>query len=818
MHEDIGYSDFPDQISEKKTSIRETLLRYLVNLPLFILSMVICVGGAYIYLRYTDKVYIANAQILVGGNNAVSASSDLVSQGLYGVRTINIDNELELLRSNRLLERVVRRGGFNVRVFNEGTIKRMELYKAAPFYLQVLSVKDSGYSWSVKVTKINKSGGLYQLRGESLKKFKWNDTLSIYPGKVVFRSKQNILPSSEEVYTVEWASITEAASNLRAGLTVKSQSLRTTIMALTLVSSNPFRAADVLDLLTAEFSEQDVELKKEISLNTLAFIDDRLHIVANDLKLIDSSRNNLNSNPRFADIGSELLYLQGKYGLTENKLEEASVDTAVINLIEDYVRDTKNKYKKIFSPLGIADASLATSISKYNEAITERDKIEFENLADNILMASVENKIESLRNNVLVSLANVKNAYNLKIKIFSDRNNLYEGKMEEIPEKTMREIELRKQKELKERLYLYLLQRREETAITAISSKSNYSAIDPASFSTAPIEPKEQQIKTFAILFGLLIPISLLYLIDILNDKIISRTDISNRSNIPIVGEISHLDGEEELVVNKSRSIIAEQFRILRSNLQFLSPFSKDNKAKTILIASTISGEGKSFVSTNLAGVLELTEKKVALLEFDLRKLKSLKVIKNEEFDKGITNFLIGQTDNLSELAYAIDAFPNLHVYKTGPLPPNPSELMISERMDLIFEKLKDAYDYIVIDSAPVGLVSDAFALNKYSDVTIFIVRQRFSLKKQLDFVNDLRQNKKFKNIVLAINDINLSGRYGYYGYGYSYGYKYNYGYGNYGKSYGIYMSGKAKDTYFSGANPYFDEAKKSFWKRIWRK
>ncbi|MCA6447586.1 MAG: polysaccharide biosynthesis tyrosine autokinase [Chitinophagaceae bacterium] len=694
----------------------------------------------------------------------------------------------------------------------------MELYKAAPFYLQVLSVKDSSYSWSVRVTKISKSGGIYQLRGESPKKFKWNDTISIYPARVVFRSKQNTLPSSQEVYTVEWASISEAASNIRAGLTVKSQSLRTTIMALTLVSSNPFRAADVLDLLTAEFSEQDVELKKEISLNTLAFIDDRLRIVANDLKFIDSSRTNLNSNPRFADIGSELLYLQGKYGLTENKLEEASVDTAVINLIEDYVTDTKNKYKKIFSPLGIADASLATSISKYNEAITERDKIEFENLADNILMASIENKIESLRNNVLVSLANVKNAYNLKIKIFSDRNNLYAGKMEEIPEKTMREIELRKQKELKERLYLYLLQRREETAITAISSKSNYSAIDPASFSSAPIEPKEQQIKTFAILFGLLMPILLLYLIDILNDKIISRTDIANRSSIPIVGEISHLDGEEELVVNKSRSIIAEQFRILRSNLQFLSPFSKDNKAKTILIASTISGEGKSFVSTNLAGVLELTEKKVALLEFDLRKLKSLKVIKNEEFDKGITNFLIGQTDNLSELAYAIDAFPNLHVYKTGPLPPNPSELMISERMDLLFEKLKDAYDYIVIDSAPVGLVSDAFALNRYSDVTIFIVRQRFSLKKQLDFINELRQNKKLKNIVLAINDINLSGRYGYYGYGYSYGYKYNYGYGNYGKSYGVYMRGKGKDSYFSGANPYFDETKKSFWKRIWRK
>lgn len=818
MSENLGYKSFPDQVNTNKTSIRETLLRYLVNLPLFILSMVLCVGGAYIYLRYTNKVYVANSQILVGGNNAVSASSDLVSQGLYGVRTINIDNELELLRSNRLLERVVRKGVFNIRVFNEGTIKRMELYKAAPFYLQVINIKDSGYSWSVRVTKLNAKGGVYQIPGAEPKQFKWNDTLSISVGKIVFRDRKNVILSSEEIYTVEWATIAQAAAVIRAGLTVRSQSQRTTIMALTLVSSNPFRAADILDLLTIEFSEQDVELKKEISLNTLAFIDDRLRIVANDLKIIDSSRNDLNSNPRFADIASELQYLQGKYGATENRLEEAFVDTAVINLIEDYVTDSRNKYKKIFSPLGITDVSLANSITKYNDAISERDKTAFENLNDNVLMASVENKIENLRNNVLVSLANVRNAYDLKIKIFSDRNNLYAGKMEEIPGKTMREIELRKQKELKERLYLYLLQRREETAISAISSKSNYSSIDPASFSTAPIEPKEQQIKTFAFLLGLIIPISLLYLIDVLNDKIISRSDIANRTNIPIVGEISHLDGEDELVVNKSRSIIAEQFRILRSNLQFLSPFSKENKAKTILIASTISGEGKSFVSTNLAGVLELTEKKVALLEFDLRKLKSLKVIKNEEFDKGITNFLIGQTEDLSELAYFIDDFPNLHVYKTGPLPPNPSELMISERMDVLFEKLKEAYDYIVIDSAPVGLVSDAFALNKYTDITIFIVRQRFSLKKQLDFVNELKENDKFKNIVLAINDINLSGRYGYYGYGYSYGYKYNYGYGNYGKSYGMYIGSKKKDAYFSVANPYFDDAKKSFWQKLWGK
>lgn len=808
--------DFPELPNRKSVSIREILLRYLVNLPLFILSMVLCVGGAYIYLRYTDKVYVANSQILVGGNSAVSASSDLVSQGLYGVRTINIDNELELLRSNKLLERVVRKGGFNLRYFNEGTIKRMELYKANPFYIQLVKLTDSSINWSMKVVRLNSKGGEYKINNGTFQQFKWNDTLNSSIGSIVFR-KRKIPISIDETYTVEWSSTSEAAAQIRSGLTVKSQSVRTTIMALTLVSSNPFRAADILDLLTSEFSEQDVELKKEISLNTLAFIEDRLKVVANDLRIIDSSKNTLNTNPRFADINSELQYLQGKYGNTENKLEEAFVDTAVINLIKDYVVDPKNKFKKIYSPLGITDPTLFSSISKYNEAITERDKANFENLGDNIIMSSIENKIDNLRNNVLTSLSNIKEAYDLKIKIFNSRNNLYAGEMELIPDKTMREAELKKQKELKERLFLYLLQRREETAIAAISNKSNYSAIDPAGYSTVPIEPKERQIKSFAILLGLVIPISLLYLIDILNDKVISRYDITNKTSIPIVGEISHLDGEDELVVNKSRSIIAEQFRILRSNLQFLSPFTKDNKAKTILITSTISGEGKSFISTNLAGVLELTEKKVALLEFDLRKLKSLKVIKNEEFDKGITNFLIGQTDNLTELAYDIEAFPNLHVYKTGPLPPNPSELMISERMDLLFHKLKEAYDYIVIDSAPVGLVSDAFALDKFADVTIFILRQRFSLKKQLDFVIELKEMGKFKNIVITVNDINLSGRYGYYGYGYSYGYKYNYGYGNYGKSYG-YLSNKKQDAYFSAANPYFDEKKKSFWTRLWRR
>lgn len=808
----FNQEQFPDINSGSNKSIRETLLRYLVNLPLFILSMVLCVGGVNIYLRYSDKVYQANSQLLVGGSNAVSANNtDLVTQGLYGVRSINIDNELELLRSKKLIERVVRKGNFNLRYFNEGTIKRMELHQLSPIYAKIIHLNDSIRAWSVSINDLNNKGALYSSEQIKKRSFKWNDTLNLSFGKIVIAKRFSDVKDDGKPHTIEWTPTSNAADEIRNSLSVKSLSARTTIISLSILSSNPTRAADILNLLGYEFAEQDVELKREISVSTLRFIDDRLKVVSNDLRRLDSSKSEMHGDFRFLDAGSELMYYQNKYGQTESRLDDAFIDTAVIRLIEDYVKDDRNRYKKIFSPLGLGDPSLAATIGKYNDLVAERDKAAFENPNDNIIMSSIENNLANMRANVLISLGNVKRAYGLKIQIFNERNNAYNAKMGEIPDKNALELELKKQKELKERLYLYLLQKREETAIGAISSKSNYSTIDPASFSMVPIEPKESQIKTFAFILGLAIPIGLLYLIDLMNDKIISRNDITSKSGIAIVGEISHLEGQDELVVNKSRSMIAEQFRIMRSNLQFLIPFTKDTKAKTFLITSTISGEGKSFISTNLAGVLELTGKKVALLEFDLRKLKSLKIIRNEEFNKGITNFLIGQTDDLNDLAYTIDDFPNLHVYKTGPLPPNPSEIMISERMGLLFEKLKENYDYIVIDSSPVGLVSDAFALEQYTDATIYIVRQRYSLKKKLGFINELKSSGKLRNMVLVINDINPSGKYGYYGYGYTYGYRNNYGYGGYyGNSYYGAYGKKNKD------NAYFDEEKPGFWKKLW--
>ncbi len=790
------------QLGGNNPGLRDVVLKYIIYLPLFVLSMVMSLGVVNIYLRYADRVFQSNSQILVAGSDASASgpsNGDMLELALNAKRTINIDNELQLLRSQKLINRAVKKGGFNVRYFQEGTIRRMELYKNMPFDASIISIRDSSFFWEVKINKLTNTGGEVKFDKMQTRAFNWGDTITLPVGKICLQknAESNFHTTNDDPYILQWNSIPNTVYDVMASLSVRSFSIKTTIIALTYTSSNPKRGAEILDLIGSEFTEQDVELKREISISTLKFIDERLRIVSADIKSIDS--NKLAKNDiRFLDAESELSYYKEKFGDAESQLDQIFFDTSAVRILIDFVKDDQNKYKKIFSTFGVADPLVSENITKYNSLMSEWEKAAFENTEDNYIMSAIENNLESTRNKILQSLEFYKKTNALKVKLYKDKNNQYTSKLEKIPQKISTEMELKKQKDLKERLYLYLLQKREETAIASISSKSNYAAIDKAGFSLTPIEPQESRLKTFAMLLGLVVPIAIIYLADLLNDKIISKKEIVAKTGAPIVAEISHYDGQDDLVIKKTRSVIAEQFRILRSNLQFLIPATSDNKTKVFLVCSTISGEGKSFVSTNLAGVMELTDKKVALLEFDLRKLKSINSIENEKFNRGITNFLVGQEDNLDNLFYTISGFPKLHVFKTGPLPPNPAELMIGERMELLFKNLKEKYDYIVLDSSPVGLVGDAFALDKFSDATVFIVRQRYSIKKQLDFIAELKETGKFKNLVIVVNDINESVRNNYYGYGKAYGN------GGYGKYYG--------DT-----NPYFDVPKNKWWKTLWK-
>lgn len=810
---------------KQKFSLRELLIKYLSYLPLFVLSFIIFIGSALMYIRYKVPIYSASVQVLVsnGGSNNV-IQQDLISQAVSGVRPINLENEMQLIKSKRILEKVVKQGRFNIVYSKEGNIKNFDAYDASPFLLENLQVTDSNRNYVVNIKDLNDVGGKIVQKTSSID-FKWGDSINLPELKFKLKKRFSKIGTIIDPFVIRINSTAFAAKEIQSKLSISPLSTKTSILILSLNGENRKKSEDFLNLLVNEIVRNDVQQKQESSYNTINFIDNRLNIVAKDLGELEGSLRDMKKGNRFLDFQSEYVYYQGRLTESEKITENLQLEISIIEMIEDYLRNNRsvNKSKVIPSNFDINDAAFTNLIQKYNELQLRKERGDFITLKENTITSELDNEIKDIKASILEAAANLKNAKKLKIENYSSKFTNDMGKLSSMPDKDKLQQDIIRQKQIKEKLYLYLLQKREETAIASISTTSNYQSMDNASSSNNPIEPKTQQIRTFALIIGLLFPIAFIYLLDMLNDKITTRQDIVTKSPIPIAGEISHVESNESIVVENSRNIVAEQFRILRSNLQFILPHIQEEHAvaKTLLVTSSVSGEGKSFISLNLASVLSLTGKKVALMAFDLRKLKGLELPDMENFsDRGITNYLIGQTDQIAGLHQVLPKHPSLHIYNTGPIPPNPAELIISPRMEALFTYLKSNYDYVVIDSAPVGLVSDSFALSKYADAVMYIVRQRYTFKKQLEFVNDLHREGKLTNMAIIVNDVNLAGRYGYYGYGYGYGYGYMYQYGlGYGYNRYIY-GGKKKDPYFdANKKGYFDDqVKLSWWQKLFGK
>jgi len=811
-----------------KFSVREILVKYLSHFPLFILSMVLCLGAALMYIRYKVPIYKASVQLLVRNSEKASNQSDLISEAVSGIRSINLDNEMQLIRTKRLLEKVVQLGEFNVIYSKEGNIKTSDAYKASPFSFHALHVPDSSLVYTFKIKKYNNEGGEIELKNKS-KQFTWGDSINLYNFK--FRLNKNEVIAKEattDPYIIRWLPVQYAAGIMQSNLTIGTLSQKTSVLVLGLSGESRTKVLDFLNLLVQEIINTNIASKKENAKNTVNFINNRLDIVSKELSSLEAEIRDYKKNNRFFDTQSEYLYIQNRLTDAERVVLNLQLEIENLHQIDDYLRNNKSigKSKVIPSNLGVDDMSYNTMIQRYNDLQIQKEKLDYVAYENNPSALELENQILQLKQSILEAGAILKQSKKIKISTYENRSDVDMEKLGSLPDKELALININRQKGVKEKLYLYLLQKGEETAIASVSTESNYQELDPAYASYTPIEPKSSQIKIFAIILGLLIPIGIIYLLDLLNDKITTRQDIADKSDIPIAGEISHVDNVGAIVVENSRNIVAEQFRILRSNLEFvLARKTTQQNATTILISSSISGEGKSFISLNFAAVLALTGKKVALLEFDLRKLKGIEfnendIVIDENNNRGITNYLIGQTNDINTIYKPFKKHSQLHLYNTGPIPPNPAELIISDRMETFFQLLKEKYDYIVVDSAPVGLVSDSFALNKYVDATLYVIRQRYTLKKQMDFINDLKRDGKLSNMAIVVNDVNLAGRYGYYGYGYGYGYGYMYGYGK-GYGYNRYIyGGRKKDPYFdANKKGYFDDnVKLSWWQKIFRR
>ena len=765
-------------------TIRDIFFKYIRFLPLFVLCVALALFGAYAYLRYATPIYSTTATMVITADQAGS-KNDKFNEIFGEGKTVNISSEIEVIKSKALMARVVQKQGLQFSYAVKGKIKTLNIYKYGPFLLEADQLTDSNSAFILKIKVIDDQ----QFKvNEGASTFRFGETFKNQFG--VFRLVRRPGTTLSRDYSISYMPSPTAAAEFARSIMVAPKVTGTGILTISLQNTNPNLAADVVNQLMIEYGDYTKELKNQTSDQTIAFIDNRMEILGREL---DSVQNNLlryTQDNNLINIEAQTAAYFDNLSGADKAINEQQLQLNTAEFIEIYLRDKKNNYGPVIVPssLGLNDPTLNELVNAYNTMQIERQQLLDGNVpAGNPTVVEASEQIEKLRISLLENLSNIKNSMRKTMASLRQSGSQAEGQLKIMPYKIKGYLELKKQVDNKQALYNILQEKREQTAIARAANVANSQIVEKAYVSFKPIKPNRRSIQLMAILIGLAIPALFVFVSEMLNDKVTTRYDVEKITSAPILGEIGHSYSDSAMLVGKTnRSMVAEQFRIIRSNLQYV--VGKTDKF-TLLITSSYSGEGKSFVSTNIGGVLALAGRKTIILEFDIRKPKLISGL-NMAKGPGITNFLIGKAE-LRDLVKQVPGQENLYVLPCGPIPPNPSELLLDEKMDELFDWLKKEFDVVVIDTAPVGMVSDAQTLSKYADATLYLVRQGHTFKKQITLIEEFYQFKKLPKVSVVINDVKLKAGYGYYGYG-----RYGYGYG-YGQDSSYYDEEAAPDNFF---------------------
>jgi capsular exopolysaccharide synthesis family protein len=799
MENENGYA-YPSNKQDDASGInpKEFLLKYLHYSWLFALCIILSMVGAWLYLRYTKPMYSVNSTLLIRNDNE-RGNGNITSQDMFSdiglfQSTTNKQNEILILGSRTLMERVVKSLGLQKRYSVIANVKTTDIYPDYPFELVVSHLRDSTKAFSLHI-HVNNDWRTFKI-GKNEKDYNVGEEIELPQATfklVPHESSYNQLEYRE--FVLQWLPLMDAANYYKRGLNVSPANDLSNVLSLSYIHENPILASKILNQLMNEYNEAAIEDKNEMNRKILTFISDRLSLVENQLDSVEGNLQRFRTSRDIINLPVQSeLYFNNINNVNEN-VRQQEVQLQVVGLLEDYVNQPQNRLSLVPSTLGLTDPTLIQLVTAYNELVRNR-LVELQTGAteSNPVVRNLEQNIETARVKMLQNLANIKEVYRNNIKILNAQNSSLKKQITSIPEKERQGSEKARQQEVKKNLYLFLMQKREESEIAQASTIAGSRILDVALPNFNLVSPIPSRVYSIAMLIGVLLPVFLIYLRDLMNDKVITRGEIIKGTNAPLLGEVGHSEDEKVLLFpDSSRTIVAEQMRILRSNLRFVLGDKFDKP--TILVTSSFSGEGKSFISTNLGATLAISGQKTVILELDLRKPKILVGLGLAK-GYGLTNFLVGGAQ-LDELAKAVPNVDNLYVIPCGPVPPNPSEILLTPKFTQLFAWLKENFDCIVIDTAPVGLVSDAFTLSQYADATIYVVRQRYTFKRQINFIDDLYRKQKLPKMGILVNDFISEGTRGYYGYGAAkYGYGYGYGYGSgsaYGESY--YVSDAKKKT-----------------------
>lgn len=760
--------------SNSEFNLKEFIFKYIHYLPLIVVCICIALLLAFVKVRYTIPQYNVAGKLIINKDTKGGGGQSLENMYLFS-NNINLKNEVEILQSRQLAKRVVKSLDLQISYYNKGTVRSSNIYSHSPIELEILSLTDSMQSFALELIA-GEEGFKIGDKGSKMQYSQIFETANgLFKLNRVVGKRFKIFGS--DVFTIIYQPLEDATAAVAGSVKAYQNIDQTTILDISIETDNTSLGKDVINTMMKEYSKMNVEEKREISKATIQFIDERLDSIKNELGGVEE---NILSYRKKNDVinldeQSRLYY----YALEENKkkLIEQDVQGSILDYLLNYIGNPDHQFHLVPTNLGIQEPVLLPLISQYNNLQLQRNSLLATTGPANKTVEAAERELRKLKEQIIEALRNVKESYKINENKLTQQMSITRSDLKGVPSKAKGLLDIERQQKIKQDLYLFLLQKREEAAISAAATISSSKPLEEAIGSSVPIKPNKRNIYLVSFVIGALIPIAVIVLLQFLNDKVTHKEEIINSLQIPIVGEIGHAEGETLVVQAASRKIIAEQFRIMRTNVQYLIA---KNEKPIMLITSSVSGEGKSFVATNFGAVMALTGKRTVILEFDIRKPRLLKGL-NLRTEVGLINYIMG-TAKLDEIVIPVPDFTNMSVIGCGPIPPNPSEMLLDPQVEKLFAELKQRFDLIIIDTAPVGLVSDAFTLSSFADASIYIVRQGYTVIKQLGTINEIHKNKRLPRMGLVINDIKSSGRYkGYYGYSGAYGsYSYN-GYGSYG-------------------------------------
>ncbi|HBK31047.1 MAG TPA: tyrosine protein kinase [Porphyromonadaceae bacterium] len=758
---------------ENTISIMEILLLFVRYWKWIVAGMTVALIAAFIYLWYATPTYKVTSSIILKEDNSTTQSyaPRNAVEGVSALGSVtNLDNEIYILQSRTTIRSVINQLKLHTSYIVKEDIKKIDLYNKSPVIVDMEQNNLENLRHPIEIKLVMDEASPRVSVSLFIEEEKTDTVFIELPallctkaGNISFTRRPGSNPFHKPL-NIFICNPNDAIKSYRSALSVQQASQNASVLDVSLNTPYTEKGIDFLNKLVEVYNNNTLQDKNMETTNTQAFIDNRIAIIDRELTTAEKDVEQFKQNQGLTNFSSDLQKNMEMGTRYEQQLVEVETQIKMVDYLDEYVNDEANANKMIPSNIGINDPTLAATTNEYNKLIMERERLAQSTTRDNPMMRKLEEQLAALRTNINASIRSVGQSLNIACRDVRNQATIFGGKVESTPTQERQFMELSREQQIKASLFLMLLEKREENALALAATANKAKVLDEAMVDSK-VAPRTMVILSAALFLGLLVPAAIIYLLDLLQYRIHTKTDVDRIAKVPLLAEIPTYEGSIIAVHKNAVHEIDEAFRMLRTNLMPMLGAEK----KVMAFTSTVLGEGKTFVAWNTAITLSLLKKKVLLIGLDLR-IPHLFEYMNLDSKTGITDYLAGIEENIHTLILPSGVMDNFDVIPTGTIPPDPAELLSQNTLDKAIDTLRNEYDYILIDSAPVGLVADTLILNRVVDTTVYICRSHYSNKNNLRFANQLMSENKLNNMLLVVNDVDYL--YRPYGYGYGYGYK----------------------------------------------